>query len=91
MRQARRGRQDGPAPGGDGCEGVRIVKMNEVTDQSSVPCPPQEKALLHTFAAGQKYGGWRDATRRFGFWEFNEHREVSLNFSQVSQEKQAPS
>jgi len=25
----------------------------------------KEKALLHTFAAGQKYGVWRDATRRF--------------------------
>jgi hypothetical protein len=24
----------------------------------------QVKALLHTFAAGQKYGVWRDATRR---------------------------
>jgi len=25
----------------------------------------KEKALLHTFVAGQKYGVWRDATRRF--------------------------
>jgi len=25
----------------------------------------KEKALLLTFAAGQKYGVWRDATRRF--------------------------
>ena len=29
----------------------------------------QEKALLHTFVAGQKYGVGRDATRRFGFVE----------------------
>jgi len=27
----------------------------------------KEKALLHTFVAGQKYGVWRDATRRFCF------------------------
>ena len=25
----------------------------------------KEKALLHTFVAGQNYGVWRDATRRF--------------------------
>jgi len=25
----------------------------------------KEQALLHTFVAGQKYGVWRDATRRF--------------------------
>jgi hypothetical protein len=25
----------------------------------------KEKAFLHTFVAGQKYGVWRDATRRF--------------------------
>jgi hypothetical protein len=25
----------------------------------------KEKALLHTFVAGQKYGVWRDAPRRF--------------------------
>jgi hypothetical protein len=29
----------------------------------------KEKALLHTFVAGQKYGVWRDATRRFCFAE----------------------
>jgi hypothetical protein len=28
----------------------------------------KEKALLHTFAAGQKYGVWRDATRRSRFF-----------------------
>ena len=27
----------------------------------------KEQALLHTFAAGQKYGVWRDATRRSCF------------------------
>ena len=27
----------------------------------------KEKALLHTFVAGQKYGVGRDATRRFFF------------------------
>jgi len=27
----------------------------------------KEKALLHTFVAGQKYGVGRDATRRFCF------------------------
>ena len=27
----------------------------------------KEQALLHTFVAGEKYGVWRDATRRFGF------------------------
>ena len=27
----------------------------------------KEKALLHTFVAGQKYGVGRDATRRSGF------------------------
>jgi len=30
----------------------------------------KEKALLHTFVAGQKYGVWRDATRRFCFYAF---------------------
>jgi len=25
----------------------------------------KEQALLHTFVAGQKYGVWRDAPRRF--------------------------
>jgi len=29
----------------------------------------RRKALLHTFVAGQKYGVWRDATRRFCFYD----------------------
>jgi hypothetical protein len=31
----------------------------------------KEKALLHTFVAGQKYGVGRDATRRFCFQNNN--------------------
>ena len=36
-----------------------------VLRNEQLTCPPQEKAFLHTFAAGQKYVGWRDETRRF--------------------------
>jgi len=36
----------------------------------------KEKALLHTFVAGQKYGVGRDATRRFWFSEKQQVQQI---------------
>ena len=33
----------------------RAEKLSEEDKEWSVPCPPQEKAFLRTFVAGQKY------------------------------------
>jgi len=35
----------------------------------------KEKALLHTFVAGQKYGVGRDATRRFCFEDLKKNKK----------------
>jgi len=53
----------------------------------------KEKALLHTFVAGQKYGVGRDETRRFCLSEKNKgnrltlycphYHEVRLNFVSI--------
>jgi len=37
----------------------------------------KEKALLHTFVAGQKYGVWRDATRRFCLSEKAQGQQIN--------------
>jgi len=37
----------------------------------------KEKALLHTFVAGQKYGVWRDATRRFCLSEKQQEQQIN--------------
>jgi hypothetical protein len=37
----------------------------------------KEKALLHTFVAGQKYGVGRDATRRFCLSEKQQGQQVN--------------
>jgi hypothetical protein len=38
----------------------------------------KEKALLHTFVAGQKYGVGRDATRGFVFQKSNKDNRVTI-------------
>ena len=43
-----------PRFGGKGWEGVSAATVNEAVDPWSVPCPPQEKAFLRPFVAGQK-------------------------------------
>jgi len=37
----------------------------------------KEKALLHTFAAGQKYGVWRHASRRFCFDHKSKEQQIN--------------
>ena len=54
-RQPRGPKWMGPANGGEGWNGVQAEKMGEAAERSSMPCPPQAKAFLRTFVAGQKY------------------------------------
>jgi len=37
----------------------------------------KEKALLHTFVAGQKYGVWRDVTRRLCLSKKQQRQQIN--------------
>jgi len=43
----------------------------------------KEQALLHTFVAGQKYGVWRDAPRRFCLSEKAQGQKVNRGGSKT--------
>jgi len=46
-------------------EGKEILSLLMPRKSGKKDALRKEKALLHNFVAGQKYGVWRDATRRY--------------------------
>jgi hypothetical protein len=50
----------------------------------------KEKALLHTFVAGQKYGVWRDAPRRFCLSKKQQGQQIYHMLPQASFKRHRP-